>query len=620
MPQSPLTLLADPTVLDLNATSVLSTTGGNGLGVVSYQLVSGPCSLSDSTLTGLSAGSCVVTATKAADASYAQVIANPVILTISLAPQSSLTVVASPTTIDIDATSALSVAGGNGTGAVTYQLLSGPCSLSGSTLTGLGAGSCVVTATKAEDTTYAAVTSQPTTVTVKLAPQSTLTLLASSLNPSTVGASVTFTATVQAADAGSSFTGVLRGLVGALGGGAPTGTVEFFDGATSLGTGTLDGAGQTTLATSALTQGTHSVSAVYAGNASYQTSTSTALSQVVNVAPVTYTVTYNGNGNTGGAPPTDASSPYTSGAPVTVLGNTGSLVKAGSSFTGWNTAANGSGTTYAPAATFAINADTTLFAQWSAAPAITPATQTVRGQVGTAITATTAYTATGFTGAVSYAISPTLPAGLSLNATTGVISGTPTATQTTATFTVTATGATSGTATATVSITILATQATGTTPGGPVTASITGGTCLGYQNGSAQFTVPAGAPVGETFPYGVFGFTALNCGAGGTVTITLTYPAALPTGTKYWKNINGTWVDWTSKVTITGNTVVLTITDGGAGDTNPNAGQISDPSGPAFAGGPTPIPTLSEWGLILLGLALLAVVGWRQRQGYSQRG
>ncbi|MCC7277957.1 MAG: IPTL-CTERM sorting domain-containing protein, partial [Chromatiaceae bacterium] len=242
------------------------------------------------------------------------------------------------------------------------------------------------------------------------------------------------------------------------------------------------------------------------------------------------------------------------------------------------------------------------------------------GQVGTAITATTAYTASGFSGAVSYAISPTLPTGLSLSSTTGVISGTPTTTQTTANFTVTATGATSGTATATVSITILATQATGTTPGGPVTARITGGTCLGYEAGSARFTVPANPPVGETFPYGVFGFTVLSCGEDGRVTITLTYPAALPAGTKYWKNLNGTWVDWTNLVTISGNTVVLTITDQGAGDTNRNLGQISDPSGPAFAGGPTSIPTLSEWGLILLALSLLAVVGWRQRQGYSQRG
>ena len=39
---------------------------------------------------------------------------------------------------------------------------------------------------------------------------------------------------------------------------------------------------------------------------------------------------------------------------VTVLGNTGSLVKTGYTFTGWNTAANGTGTGYSGGDTFAM--------------------------------------------------------------------------------------------------------------------------------------------------------------------------------------------------------------------------------------------------------------------------
>ena len=61
-------------------------------------------------------------------------------------------------------------------------------------------------------------------------------------------------------------------------------------------------------------------------------------------AAVTYTVAYAGNGNTGGTAPVDGSSPYNSGSTVTVLGNTGSLVKTGYTFANWNTAADGSGT------------------------------------------------------------------------------------------------------------------------------------------------------------------------------------------------------------------------------------------------------------------------------------
>ena len=81
--------------------------------------------------------------------------------------------------------------------------------------------------------------------------------------------------------------------------------------------------------------------------------------------PKTYTVTYNGNSNTGGTAPTDGSSPYTYPANVTVLGNTGSLIRTNYSFAGWNTQADGLGTNYAASAVFAITGNTTLYAKWT---------------------------------------------------------------------------------------------------------------------------------------------------------------------------------------------------------------------------------------------------------------
>ena len=95
----------------------------------------------------------------------------------------------------------------------------------------------------------------------------------------------------------------------------------------------------------------------------------------------TYTVTYNGNTNTSGNAPTDGSSPYTTGSTVTVLGNTGSpvLAKTDYTFSGWNTLANGSGTSYSPTNTFTINANTILYAQWNV-PA--PSAPTVLSSVG----------------------------------------------------------------------------------------------------------------------------------------------------------------------------------------------------------------------------------------------
>ena len=77
-----------------------------------------------------------------------------------------------------------------------------------------------------------------------------------------------------------------------------------------------------------------------------------------------YSVTYVGNGNTGGTVPTDFHQ-YSAGASVTVLGNTGSLVKTGYVFAGWNLKADGSGTNYVFESTFTMGTQNiVLFAKW----------------------------------------------------------------------------------------------------------------------------------------------------------------------------------------------------------------------------------------------------------------
>lgn len=82
-----------------------------------------------------------------------------------------------------------------------------------------------------------------------------------------------------------------------------------------------------------------------------------------------FTVTYNGNGATGGSVPVDATS-YAAGDTVTVIsGSTGSnpIVKAGATFAYWNTKSDGSGTFHGwPADTTFLMpvSDVTLYAQW----------------------------------------------------------------------------------------------------------------------------------------------------------------------------------------------------------------------------------------------------------------
>ena len=96
----------------------------------------------------------------------------------------------------------------------------------------------------------------------------TSTALASSSNPSVFGQNVTITATVSATAPGT---------------GVPTGTVTFKDGAAIVGTGTFSN-GVATFSTSALATATHGLTAIYAGDTNFSTSTSSSLSQVVNQA------------------------------------------------------------------------------------------------------------------------------------------------------------------------------------------------------------------------------------------------------------------------------------------------------------------------------------------------
>ncbi len=129
--------------------------------------------------------------------------------------------------------------------------------------------------------------------------QSTI-VLASSLNPSTYGASVTFTATITS----SSTT-------------AATGTVSFYDGATKIGAGTLT-AGVATFATTTLAVGTHSITATYAGDSNNSAGTSNAVSQVVNTASSSITVTSTLN-------PSNFGQSVTFTATVTAATGTGNL-------------------------------------------------------------------------------------------------------------------------------------------------------------------------------------------------------------------------------------------------------------------------------------------------------
>jgi hypothetical protein len=137
----------------------------------------------------------------------------------------------------------------------------------------LSVGSHSITAVYSGDGNFNGSTSAAVNQTVNKA--STTTSISSSQNPSVFGQPVTFTAVVSVVMPGS---------------GTATGTVTFMDGATTLGTGTLNASGQASFTTSSLSVGSHSISAVYAGDSNFYGSTSSTLSQGVNKATSATTI------------------------------------------------------------------------------------------------------------------------------------------------------------------------------------------------------------------------------------------------------------------------------------------------------------------------------------------
>lgn len=84
----------------------------------------------------------------------------------ALPKQSQSTLTVSQTSVAYKNDLSLTTSGGSGTGSLTFAKVSGPCTVTGSTLTPTGAGTCVVNATKAGDATYDPVTSANKSITI----------------------------------------------------------------------------------------------------------------------------------------------------------------------------------------------------------------------------------------------------------------------------------------------------------------------------------------------------------------------------------------------------------------------------------------------------------------------
>ncbi len=279
--------------------------------------------------------------------------------------------------------------------------------------------------------------------------------------------------------------------------------------------------------------------------------TTTTTTTTTTVAPTTYSVTYNGNTSTSGAVPTDAGA-YTTSSTVTVLGNTGTLAKAGYTFAGWCTTqpaagAACTGTSRAVASTFSITADTTLYAVWTAntltvtydsqgGSAISSGSTMTGGQIASSPGAPTreGYTFAGWFAASSGGSAITFPYTHGQTANFTLF-----AQWTANTQTISYAAGTGGSGSAPSSPTTVSYGGTFTTPVNTYTRA--GYTFAGWSDGSSTYAAAATYPASGTVSANVTltaTWTVATCAQGGTCVVGDTGPGG---GVVFYVHASGTF-------------------------------------------------------------------------------
>ena len=251
-PTSPVTYSVSPITL--------VATGGASSNAVIFSVVSGPATVSGSTLTITGVGTVVVAANQAGNANYATATQVTQSIVVTQASQTiTFTAPTSPVTFGVSPIT-LVATGGASSNAVVFSVVSGPATVSGSTLTITGVGTVVVAANQAGNSNYSAATQVTQSIVVTQASQ-TITFTAPT-SPVTYGVSpITLVAT----------------------GGASSNAVVF-----SVVSGPATVSGSTLTITGV---GTVVVAANQTGNANYATATQVTQSIVVTQASQTITFT-----------------------------------------------------------------------------------------------------------------------------------------------------------------------------------------------------------------------------------------------------------------------------------------------------------------------------------------
>jgi hypothetical protein len=432
----------------------LSARASSGLTVTFASEATGVCTMSGTTATFVTPGTCTIQASQAGNGTWAA--ATPVSrsFTVDAAPLQPQSItfnspgtqtVGTPLTLSATASSGLAVSFASQTTSV--------CTISGTTGTFVTAGTCTIQASQAGNGSWSAAASVSRSFTVNAAPLQPQTITFNNPGTQTVGALLTLSATASSGLA-VSFTSQTNSVC----------TVS----------GTM-----VTFITTFVTAGTCTIQAAQAGNSIWAAATPVSQTLTVNAEP--QTITFNAPGNQTVGTPLTLSATASSGLTVTFTSQTTSVC-----------AVSGTTVTFVTAGTCTIQASQAGSGSWAAAiPVSRSFTVNAAKPTITSFTATPSAVNSGSastlrwvtTGAASIAITPGTFTSTLASGSTSVSPAS------TTTYTLTATN-TAGSATATAQVTV--------STGGPLT--ITAVSCPDGTQGASYAGCAINA-TGGTPPY-----------------------------------------------------------------------------------------------------------------------
>jgi hypothetical protein len=256
------------------ATASLSGTGNtctytlavvNSSGAITVQCSANSAGSPTATLSGTTANTCVYTS---AQLNASGTLTVQCINSNTIPASQSITFGAAPTDVTVGGTALLSSSASSGLPVIFSSITTGACRVSGNTVTGMAAGTCIIAANQAGDSNYSRAAQVVQSFSIGAAKVgSTNILSAQPTSPASSGQATTLTDKVS-------------GVAG-----TPTGNVTFKDGSTDLATVALNASGTASYATN-FSAGSHTLTARYTGNSIYLASQGN-LSYVVKLGTTT---------------------------------------------------------------------------------------------------------------------------------------------------------------------------------------------------------------------------------------------------------------------------------------------------------------------------------------------